>query len=70
MLRKMWGDKTADEAYAILEKPDITVTNQKDKDVQLRKLLKLNEFTKNSRGASLPRQHPRMSSSSVFFLPT
>ena len=44
----MWGNKTAGEAYAILEKPDITVTNQKDKDVQLPKLKKLNEFAKSA----------------------
>ena len=46
-LRKMWGNKTADEAYAILAKPDITVTNQKDKDVQLPKLKRLNDFAKS-----------------------
>ena len=50
-LRKMWGSKTAEEAYAILAKPDITVTNQKDKDVQLPKLKKLNEFAKSALAA-------------------
>ena len=48
MLRKMWGNKTAEEAYVVLEKPDITVTNQKDKDVQLPKLKKLDEFAKRA----------------------
>jgi len=47
-LRKMWGDKTAEQAYAILEKPDVKVTNQKDKDMQLPKLKKLNEFAKSA----------------------
>ena len=46
-LRNMWGDKTAEQAYAILEKPDVKVTNQKDKDVQLPKLQKLDTFAKS-----------------------
>ena len=47
-LRDMWGDKTAEQAYAILEKPDVKVTNQKDKNIQLPKLKKLNEFAKSA----------------------
>jgi len=47
-LRKMWGDRTAEQAYAILKQPDVMVTNQKDKDVQLSKLEKLNEFAKSA----------------------
>ena len=47
-LRKMWGDKTAEQAYAILEKPDVKVTNLKDKNIQLPKLKKLNEFAKSA----------------------
>ena len=43
----MWGEKTADEAHAVLARPDVTVTNQRDKDVQLPKLQKLNEFAKS-----------------------
>ena len=43
----MWAGKTADEAYETLSKPDVTVTNQSDKDVQLPKLLKLNDFAKS-----------------------
>ena len=46
-LRKMWGQKTADEAHAVLARPDVTVTNQRDKEVQLPKLQKLNEFAKS-----------------------
>ena len=43
----MWAGKTADEAHDILAKPDVTVTNQSDKEVQLPKLLKLNELAQN-----------------------
>ena len=42
----MWANKSAHEAHAILVKPDVRVTNQSDKDVQLPKLLALNEFAK------------------------
>ena len=47
-LRKMWGDVTVDEAHDVLAKPDVTVTNQKDKDTQLPKLKRLNDFAKSS----------------------
>ena len=53
-LRKMWADKTAEQAYAILEKPDVKVTNKKDKDVQLPKLAKLNEFAKSAVALEAP----------------
>ena len=46
MIIDMWAGRTANEAHDILAKPDVTVTNQTDKDVQLPKLLKLNEFSK------------------------
>ena len=46
-LRKMWGDRTVDEAHEVLAKPDVEVTNKKDKEVQLPKLQRLNDFTKN-----------------------
>mgnify|MGYP004175395721 FL=1 len=41
----MWSQRTAEEAHTILMKPDVEVTNQSDKVVQLRKLKKLNEDT-------------------------
>ena len=41
----MWSQRTPKEAHAILMKPDVEVTNQSDKIVQLEKLEKLNEFT-------------------------
>jgi hypothetical protein len=34
----MWATTTADQAHEILSKPDVKVTNQKDKEQQLRKL--------------------------------
>ena len=40
-LESMMGNKTVDEAYDILDSPDINVTNQKDKGQQLTKLLAL-----------------------------
>ena len=43
-LLRMWEGK--DAAQAVLVKPDVTVTNQSDKDMQLVKLVKLNEFAK------------------------
>ena len=49
-LRKMWGDRTVDEAHEVLARPDVTVMNQKDKDVQLPKLQRLNEFAKRALG--------------------
>mgnify|MGYP002840889385 CR=1 FL=1 len=41
-----WEDKTPQQAFDILSKPDITVTNQSDKDVQLPKLLQLDAFAR------------------------
>ena len=43
-----WSTKTADEAYEVLKQPDVKVTNQRDKDVQLPKLRALNEFAKRA----------------------
>ena len=42
-LRLMWANKTPEEAYDILKQPDVTVTNQSDKDDQLPKIQKLEE---------------------------
>jgi hypothetical protein len=43
-----WGSKTTDEAYAVLKQPDVKVTNQSDKDIQLPKLKELDEFAKHA----------------------
>ena len=48
----MWLDKTPEQARAILKKPDVSVTSQKDKDVQLKKILQLNDAVKRSFVAS------------------
>ena len=48
-----WGDKTAQQAYDVLKGADVKVTNQKDKDVQLPKLLKLDAFAKHVVATSL-----------------
>ena len=42
----MWASKTAREAHDVLVKPDVKVTNQSDKDVQLPKLLNLDDFAR------------------------
>ena len=40
---QMWQNKTPEEAHDLLSLPDVTVTNAKDKGVQLKKLVALNE---------------------------
>lgn len=45
-LVEMWATKTPEQAYELLSKPDVTVTNESDKDAQLPKLLKLNDQVK------------------------
>lgn len=50
-LEKDWEDKTAAEAYRLLAEDDICVTNKKDKDTQLGKLLKLDEAVKIAMGS-------------------
>ena len=43
MLIDQWAHKTPQQAFEFLSKPDVTVTNQGDKDSQLSKLRKLEE---------------------------
>ena len=45
-LRDMWAKKTPQQAFDFLSKPDVTVTNQSDKDNQLPKIQKLDETVK------------------------
>ena len=47
-LVEMWAEKTPEEAHIILSKPDVTVTNQSDKDEQLAKLLDFNEHVRGA----------------------
>ena len=39
----LWAEKTPQQAHDTLELPDVTVTNQRDKAVQLSKVLSLNQ---------------------------
>ena len=39
----MWGNVNAQQAYEVLKRPDVSVTNAKDKEMQLPKMLKLDE---------------------------
>lgn len=59
MLLEMWASKTAQEAHDILRKPDVTVTNAKDKEIQLPKILKIDHKV---RQLALP-PTPRLSAS-------
>ena len=47
-LREMWSGVSADEAVHILSSNDVTVTNQADKDMQLPKVMRLNENVKKA----------------------
>ena len=42
-LYAMWSGEDPDQAHQLLSKPDVTVTNQSDKDEQLSKVLRFNE---------------------------
>ena len=43
LLESMWATRTPEEAYAVLSKPDVTVTNTSDKVMQLAKLSKFDQ---------------------------
>ena len=43
MLTEQWATKTPEQSYKFLSKPDVTVTNQRDKAVQLAVITKLDE---------------------------
>jgi hypothetical protein len=47
-LIKMWEHRTPHEAYALLASRDVSVTNESDKEGQLKKLLKLNDDVQES----------------------
>ena len=50
LLRKTWANQTPEKAHDILAMPDVTVTNQGDKDMQLPKILSLNDEVKSVMG--------------------
>ena len=48
MLTQNWASKTPQQAFDFLSKPDVTVTNESDKEGQLPKIKKLNETVQGS----------------------
>ena len=54
MLVDQWAKRTPQEAFEFLSKPDVTVTNQSDKDMQLPKVLELDEKVKSPAARSHP----------------
>ena len=54
-LKNMWAERTPEEAYDLLKKPDVTVTNHGDKEIQLDKLLQLDEEVRDAvRATGMP----------------
>ena len=51
-LTSMWAERTPQEAYELLAEPDVTVTNQSDKEIQLVKLLQLDEEVREAMRAT------------------
>lgn len=51
-LKAMWATRTPQEAYDLLKEPDVTVTNQSDKTVQLDKLLQLDDEVREAMRAT------------------
>lgn len=51
-LVEMWACRTPEEAHAFLSNPDVTVTNMKDKEKQLAKLLSLSNEVREIVNAS------------------
>ena len=43
LLTAMWSQKSVEEAHAVLAQPDVTVTNQADKEAMLPKLRQLSD---------------------------
>lgn len=54
-LVQMWERATPSEAHALLSKPDVVVTNQGDKDMQLRKIEKIDSEVRGAWDASSAR---------------
>ena len=47
-LVRMWAGRSVDEAIETLVSPDVTVTNQSDKELQLYKLRELDELVREA----------------------
>ena len=52
-LKSMWAERTPQEAYDLLSEPDVSVTNQSDKEIQLEKLLLLDDEVREATQAAL-----------------
>ena len=50
-LYAIWATKTPAQAHEVLSKDDVMVTNQRDKETQLAKLVKLDEEVRGAAGA-------------------
>ena len=59
-LINIWAAKTPQEAFEILSKPDITVTNQSDKDNQLPKIATLSYTVREAFAAVAEQLHQRV----------
>ena len=46
-LLSMWNKKSPEEAFGILRRPDVRVTNQKDKQIHLPKIQTMNQFVED-----------------------
>jgi hypothetical protein len=51
LLREMWGGRAAIDAHRVLAAPDVMVTNKKDKEVQLEKILQLDKMVRQALSA-------------------
>ena len=51
-LNRMWREKTPEQAHRTLSSPDVRVTNQSDKEGQLKKILKLNKEVRQALGGA------------------
>ena len=47
-IRALWSNKSPEDAFRTLAKPDVTVTNQADKDNQLPKIWQMDEMVKKA----------------------
>ena len=64
-LLAMWSHREPEEAYNLLKDDDVTVTNQSDKEMQLPKILKLNEEVSQSM-ASTRQRRPTLERATAF----
>ena len=73
-LVQMWSHVTPEQAHALLSKPDVTVTNQGDKEMQLDKIATLDGEVRAALGVDpaghcAPRARRRVTSASPVLPP-